>query len=200
MKQTLGTAFIALACVALTSCASISLVKPGTVEIENTYTVETNTAWNRMSGQVDDLWTLDGPLVQAIYFYTGIEEGENIFQNPGSDNGPDAKYKNMPKFKKGMTAFDISEMVVATLAQSKASDIQVVSLTKAEFGNRDGFRFELRYKDAESLERKALVFGTAQNDRLHLILYQAPAIYYFDRDKARVEQIFKSVRFLDRSA
>ena len=106
----------------------------------------------------------------------------------------------MPKFKKGMTAFDISEMVVATLAQSKASDIQVVSLTKAEFGNRDGFRFELRYKDAESLERKALVFGTAQNDRLHLILYQAPAMYYFDRDKARVEQIFKSVRFLDRSA
>ena len=94
-----------------------------------------------------------------------------------------------------MTALDISEMVVATLAQNGNTGIEIAELTRAKFGHRNGFRFQLAFVDKHSLDRKSLVFGTADGDELHLIIFEAPALFYFDRDKERVERIFNNVRF-----
>ena len=188
--------FIVLTALAVAACSQISLLKPGTHEIGGTYTVQSAGTWNRIELGNHVSWTIDGPSLQTLVFYSNIGDGENIFRIEGSSDGPTAIYEKMPKFRTGMTAPEIGELLVATMAQIGDSGVTVVSLVPAKFGARDGFRQELRYQDKDGLKRRAIFLGVETGDKLHLILYAAPEVHYFERDRAQAEQIMRSVRFL----
>lgn len=185
----------------LAACAQVTLLKPGNVKINDVLTVDTSIDWNQLppSNGLEN-WTLDGISLQVVVFNTDIEEGENLARKTGSDEGPNARFKNMPKFKSGMNALDISEMYVATFTQYGNSNVRASGIRKAKFGGRDGFYFELDYADKEGLERRAIVQGTTQTGRLNVIVYAAPKLHYFGRDLDRAKNIIKSVRFLPGAA
>jgi len=201
MKKIGNIGFIIAVSAMLAACAQVALLKPGNVEINNLFTVDTTVAWNKFTPTNGrERWTLDGIGLQVLVFNTKIEEGENLARQTGSDEGPNARFKNMPTFKKGMNALDISEMYIATYTQTGLSNVRASGIRKASFGGRDGFYFELDYADKEGLERRAIVQGTIQSGRLHLILYAAAKLHYFGRDIDRAMDIIKSVRFLPGAA
>jgi hypothetical protein len=201
MKNIRNVGIIIAVAAILAACAQITLLKPGNVVINDVFTVDTTINWNRLPpANGRESWTLDGVDLQIITFNTKVEVGENLVRKTGSDEGPDAKFKTMPKFKKGMNALDISEMYVATFAQFGNSYVRASATRKASFGGRDGFYFELDYVDKEGLERRAIVQGAIQADLLHAILYAAPKLHYFGRDLDRAKAIIRSVRFLPGAA
>lgn len=197
MKNIRNIGLTVIVSLLLAACAQITLVKSGNVKIGDVLTVDTATDWNRFPPANGlESWTLDGLGLQALMFNTNIEEGENIARKTGSDEGANARFKNLPKFKKGMNALDISEMYVATFTQYGNSNVRASGIRKAAFGGRDGFYFELDYTDKEGLERRAIVQGTTQTGNLNVIVYAAAKLHYFDRDLDRAKNIIESVRFL----
>tara|TARA_R110002072_G_scaffold45105_10_gene125719 strand:+ start:3076 stop:3684 length:609 start_codon:yes stop_codon:yes gene_type:complete len=181
----------------LAACAQITLVKPGTTTIGDTLSVETQIPWNKLPPNNGmETWTLDGTGLQALTFNTKIGAGENIARQSGADSGPAAKYKNMPVFRKGMNALEISELFVASYQQLGLAGVQVSGLRSEAFAGRNGFYFELDFTDKEGLERRSVVRGTVQGDVMHVITFSAPKLHYFDRDRQRVERIIESARFL----
>lgn len=201
MKTLKNTGLVLIASAMLAACAQVTLLKPGNIKIADVFTVQTVIDWNRLppSNGLEN-WTLDGTNLQVLVFNTGIEEGENLARKTGSDEGPDARFKNMPKFKKGMNALDISEMYVATFTQYGHSNVRASGLRKSDFGGRDGFYFEMDYSDKEGLERRAIVQGSVANGRLNVIVYAAAKLHYFARDHERARNIIKSVQFLPGAA
>lgn len=183
--------------ITLAACAQITLVKPGVSTVDDTLTVETLIAWNKLPPNNGlEIWTLDGTGLQALTFNTKIKEGENIARRTGTDDGPNAKYKNMPTFKKGMNALEISELFVASYQQLGLVGVQVSGLRNENFAGQDGFYFEIDFTDKEGLERRGLVQGAVRGDLMHVITYAAPKLHYFGRDRDRAERIIKSARFL----
>ena len=182
---------------ALSACAQVTLIKPGIVTIDDTLTVTAQNAWNKFPiSDGMEIWTFDGPDLQALSFNTQIKEGENIFRQVSSVGQTTATFDNIPKFRKGMTPIEISEMYVASYQQIGLTGVKVTGIRSEEFAGRTGFYFELEYTDKEGLERQGIVHGTVQDGVMHLITYTAPKIHYFKRDRALADRIIKSARFL----
>lgn len=181
--------------VLLAACSQVSLVPPGKTEIQGRFTVDNKTSWNRIAEGSRESWTKDGPLLQTLAFQVDIEEGENIFQREGAEDGPGSKYLNMPTYRKGMTEPEIGEMILASISQFGATNARSLGLNPAAFGGRSGFRMEIDYTDTDGLDKRMLVFGHNAGDRMHLIVYTAPNLHFFERDRPHVEEIVKSLVF-----
>lgn len=190
-RLVLSTAALSL----LAACSQVSIVPPGKTEIQGKFTVENKTSWNRITQGSRESWTKDGPLLQTLAFQVDIEEGENIFQREGAEEGPARKYLNMPTYRKGMTEPEIGEMILASISQFGATNARSLGLNPAKFGERSGFRMEIDYTDTDGLDKRMLVFGHNANDRIHLIVYTAPNLHFFERDRPLVEEIVKSLAF-----
>ena len=84
-------------------------------------------------------------------------------------------------------------------ADSRYKDMDVISITKARVGGRDGFRAELksRFNIANSQRRERhLVYGVMGPDGAFLLRFDAPAIYYFDRHLAEFEAAVSTFELL----
>lgn len=178
------------------ACSQVSEVKPGKNEVLGLFTVENSVAWNRISDSNSETWTLDGPFLQNLAFKTNISDGENIFREEGSEDGPNRKFRNMPKFRKGMTEPEIGEMIIASISQLGSANAKSLGMKPALFGGRNGFVIEIEFSEDDGLNKRMLVHGMSSGDKLHLVMFSAPALYYYDRDKPRVEKIVKSITFL----
>jgi hypothetical protein len=181
----------------LSACAQITLVKPGVTTVNDTLTLNNLEPWNKFPPNNGlEIWTLDGLGLQTLRFNTKIKAGENIARREGSDSGPNAKYKDMPTFKKGMNALEVSEMFVASYQQLGLAGVVASNLRNEAFAGRDGFYFEIDFTDKEGLDRRGVVHGTVVDVVMHAIIYSAPKLHYFNRDRQRVDRLIKSVRFL----
>ena len=181
----------------LSACAQVTLVKPGVTTVNDTLTLNTLEPWNKFPPKNGlEIWTVDGPGLQTLRFNTKIKAGENIARQEGSDSGPNAKYKDMPTFKKGMNALEVSEMFVASYQQLGLAGVAVSNLRNEAFAGRDGFYYEIDFTDKEGLDRRGVVHSTVVDDVMHAIIYSAPKLNYFNRDRQRVDRLIKSVRFL----
>lgn len=170
----------------LAACARYSLVPPGSHEIGGAYTVQTSIAWSETSAGSAELWTVDGPSLEAVRFFAALEDGDALFEFHGRDN--------YPRFEGRMTASEVMEFVVDSLALAGAANMAATDLRPMKFGTLEGFRFELAFLDADGLEYDGLAAGAVADERLNLILYTGTRAYYFPKYKSQVERLIASVR------
>jgi hypothetical protein len=148
----------------LAACARYSLVPPGSHEIGDAYTVQTSIAWSETSAGPAELWTVDGPSLED------------------------------PRFGGRMTASEVMEFVVDSLALAGAANVATTDLRPTKFGRLEGFRFELAFLDVDGLEYDGLAAGAVADEKLNLILYTGARAYYFPKYKSQVERLIASVR------
>ena len=167
-------AFAALAVAAiLTGCTAFHLVEAGRVNIGQLYSVEPQRAWSRMVENGIELWTIDGPLLEALRFVEAVDDGEPlVYVRDG---------RELPEFRADMTPSDVQELVLDTLAAFGAARVEASGLRPFDFGRWPGFRFELAFVDDAGLEVAGLVAGHIRDQRLHLILYTGAQMHYFGR-------------------
>jgi hypothetical protein len=193
-------------------CAHYTAVPAERKAIGGLYSVKSNVSWSQADEGGMQLWTIDGPLLEALRFVT-LNDGDTLFQT--SD-----KEAKLPRFRAHMTPSDVVEFFVASLksvsggvdthqlskgmvqpAQIRAGSINAASidvrnLRPADFGKVPGFRFDFSFLSKEGLERQGTAFGSIHDAKLLLMVYTGTKEYYFDKHKQDVETIFSSVEFL----
>lgn len=169
----------------LTGCAVYTLIEPQRVAIGDLYTVEPQIRWSSASEGKLDIWTVDGPTLQAIRFMKGLKDGDVLFE--GKDE------EKRPKFKKHMTPSEIMEFVVDSITLAGAEKVQATNLRPEKFGSVQGFRFEFSFASTEGLEGQGFAVGAVVKERLQLIMYTGVKAHYFPKHKDDVERIIRSI-------
>ncbi len=179
----------------IVGCARYEMVGPGRTTIDNQMSVDPQIAWTRLNTQSlapktpAQGWTVDGFSLDQLLFYPGIADNQPLIRQV-------AGQEKLPVFKKDMTAPEIMELLEATVTRSSRSTLtETHNLRPADFGGVPGFRFEMNFTLRDELPRKAVVVGTVKDDKLYMIAYQAPRIYYYEKYADIVERIIASVQF-----
>lgn len=174
----------------LAGCQTFSLAEAGKpVDLANAYTVTPTQNWNLASDGNIQTWTLDGPVLQQVQFFSAIKTGDPLFEALSADQD-----KKPPVFDKGMTAIEIRDLYIATRARVHNVNVETTGLRPEKFADGDGFRFEYSFTDANGIEKQGFVKATTRTDQLYLVDYSAVKLFYYDRDLPLVEQLVNSIR------
>ena len=193
-------------------CTHFTAVPAERRPIGTLYSVQSNVAWSQADEGGMQVWTIDGPLLEALRFVT-LNDGDTLFLS--SD-----KEAKLPRFRGHMTPNEVVEFFVASLksvsggvdthllakglvnaaniraGSINAATIDVKNLRPADFGRLPGFRFDFSFLSKEGLERQGIAFGSIHEGKLLLMVYSGTREYYFDKHKQEVETIFSSVEIV----
>ncbi len=175
-----------LGAILLGGCTRYSLVEPRTRTVADLYTVEPQIPWSSVTDGSWEVWTVDGPSLEALQFLTGLGDGQPLFRSKD-----DAK---RVKFRKGMTASEIVELVVDSLSAVGAEKVTAIGLRPEKFAGVDGFRFDLKFQTKNGLDKQGVVVGALAKERLYLIMYSGLAQHYFSKHREDAERVIRSVR------
>lgn len=200
-----------LLCLLIGGCTHYTAVPPERRDIGALYSVKSNVTWSQADEGGMHLWTIDGPLLEALRFVS-LNDGDPLF--PAADK--DAK---LPRFRAHMAPNEIVEFFVASLksvsggvdthqlakgiahpagiraGSINASSIEVTNLRPADFGGQPGFRFDFFFLSKEGLGRQGMAMGSVRDNKLLLMVYTGTKEYYFGKHSQEVESIFSSVQF-----
>lgn len=195
----------------VTGCAAYyTLVNPERHSIGSLYTVETQIAWSKATEGHIESWTVDGPILQAVRFVNGLNDGDPLLKIK-------SKYAQVsPRFRAHMTPSDVLEFFVASVKfiggghelyyiaigravglrtfGINADTVEAFNLRPTNFGTIPGFRFDLRFLSKAGLEREGMVVGAILNKQLYLIVYTGAREYYYPKYKEEVEYIVSSIK------
>jgi hypothetical protein len=174
--------------------AGWKLIEPAkqVIVAKSTMKVTPGEQWNRWTYKPvkkGEVWTLDGVALNELYFVSGLIAGETIYRETNKKDNP------LPKFRTGMQLTDIPELFESSnRVVLGLSTFTVSGAEPFKFGAHDGIKFSYEFTRADSaLTRKGVAVGTIVQNKLHLISYTSPSLYYFDRDRAKAEAIMASV-------
>ncbi|HTA64609.1 MAG TPA: hypothetical protein VK753_03815 [Xanthomonadaceae bacterium] len=185
---------LSLALPLLAACASQGgvLQTAGSVDVFDIQ-LQSDLAWARIkdSLQHEEIWTIDGMALNSLSIFSGVEPGQHVFMlSRERSSRPDG-----PWFRAGMRPDEIRDIVVAAMTDQKMVDIATSNLRPQKFGSVDGLRFEFTMASADGLIYKGTVAAAQKDGKLDLLLWKAPAEYYYDRDAAAVARMLDGMRF-----
>jgi hypothetical protein len=147
--------------------------------------------WNRLGAKIGrnaESWTLDGLSLNDLSFYAGIEDGRTLFREVDKRNRP------LPKFSSKMLLPDIVQMFEGSYRIASGTSLfSIGNVEPATFAGQPGVRFSYSFvQQDEEVKRNGEATGAIINGKLYLITYEAPAIYYFDRDVAAYRKLVET--------
>lgn len=191
----LAPAFVLTIALAAAPVLANSLVAPGPKSkiARSSFSASPNSEWNRLSareGRNVETWTLDGPQLNKVNFYGGIEIGQPLFREQDRRNRP------LPRVTPNMLITDIAALLETSYrSQFSVSRMSIDNQVPALVGGHNGIRFTYSFvRQEDEVERKGEAVGAVVNNRLYLVTYEAPAIYFFDKDVERFRQLAGTLR------
>lgn len=174
---------------------SNSLVSPGPQAniAKSSLSVTPAGEWNKLSfrgGKNVEVWTIDGDALNKVTFYGGIEVGKPLFKET------DKKNKPLPQVTPNMLITDIPAILESSYrSQFSVNKMSIDSQEPATIGGHKGIRFTYTFvKNEEDVERKGEGVGAFVDNRLYLVCYEAPAIYFFDKDVEKFRQLASTLK------
>ena len=181
-----------VALLALGACSRYGLIAVERIEIASTYSVEPGIKWNYLLGQDIELWTVDGLSLQNMFFVSGIEDGDTLLVGkPEFDFFNESK---IPEYREGFSLLDIREWIEASYAQAEVARMETHDFRPVRFGSKKGVRFEFSFTNEDGLSQKGFVVGAAIDEELHLIIFTAAALHFYDKFAPEAERIIRSIR------
>ena len=171
----------------MTACTHYSLVEPRPRKIDAQLgTVDPQIPWSRIEKGKIEIWTVDGPTLQAVRFYKGMKDGDALLPIHGDEG-------EIPVYRRDMRATEVMEFFVDSLIAAErlgwrepnltAGRIAAENLRPYDIRGQQGFRFEIRFAAGNGLEYEGFVVGTRIEDRLYLISYSGTRQYYYPKYK-----------------
>ena len=182
----------------LVSCGVAPIIEPGKVVQIKDLSLSTSQRWNQFGDSRMRLWTIDGGMLNDLRIFADIKPGEHLFL---AAKGRAERHGEGLLFRADMSELEVQELFVDALKRYDAVNVSASGLRPAKLGTRAGFRFELSFESGSGLslgnrgglQYKAMVLAETQGGTLSYLYFDAPAEFYFERDKAAVEQIFSTV-------
>lgn len=179
----------------LAACAAGGpLVTPGRTTAGGDLSIDAGMEWTRMGGTREQLWTIDGPLLNSLYLIPVVREREFIFLGERQTRRrPDGAF-----YHRGMRPDELRDLIADGMRAAGAVNLVVSNLRPADFGGREGLRFEMAMDNETGLKYRAMAAAFEHDKGLALALYYAPAEYYYPRDEAKVSAMLDSLRWKGR--
>lgn len=150
--------------------------------------------WNRLSrsdGKNVEVWTRDGDGLNKVTFFGGIGLGQSLYKERNAKESP------LPKVADNMLIADIPLLLESTYrSQYKVNRMSIDSQEITSLSGYQAIRFTYTFvRGEDEVTRKGEAVGAVVNKKLYLFSYEAPSIYYFDKDLANFRQIVGTLKF-----
>jgi len=178
--------------VCLTACVSISPAPAGAYKVGKSE-VTLGRTWSNVSslspGMVKQakLLSIDGPFLNRLYVVDGLPEGASLLRAPSKD-------KPMPKVRSNMSAIERIEFVADTVTSLGYLRVETARPRPAKLGQADGVRFDVAARTPEGLDISGTGVVSEVGGKLYMILYLAPAEYYYGTLLPEVERIMSTAK------
>lgn len=175
---------------ALAACQTVTAVDPGTPQtIDNRWVFATQRAWTRI-GLVEGgtIFTLDGVELNAMRFFSGIEDGKSLVKVPEDID--------IGVWHADMTASEIVELFRRTYEAGGITGFQTKSIAPAEVSGRKGVRFAFSFDDSNGLLVDGLALAVTEGKRLDLVVFTAPREHYYAVTAGEIETIFANMKLV----
>jgi len=135
--------------------------------------------WNglgRRLGRNAESWTRDGLTLNDVTFYGGISNDETLFKDRAKKDKP------LPHFSATMLAPDVAQLFEQTYRLVNDTPIfKIDGMEPATFMGKQGFRFSYSFtSQTDEVNRKGEANGAIIDNKLYMITYEAPVIYFYD--------------------
>ena len=193
---------IAVAFLALAACAPYALVNPERQTVGGVISIAPGLKWNKV-GMTDlqgnvEVWTLDGPVLNTLVFFTGIPDGEPLFVRRTPAGNPVEK---PAVFRSTMNAIEVQELLEATVARYFQTTLaEGRNLKPVPIAAGQGFRFETRLVGKDEVERDGVFAGTIRNGKLYGAWFQGAKLHYFARYLPEFDRLVDSAQFVGEAA
>ena len=190
-----------LALVLLAGCAPYLLVKPERQTVAGVISVQPGAAWNKLTmhdyqGKIE-IWTLDGPALNTLMFFTGVQDGTPLF----TARSQDAKQEKPPLFRATMNPLEIQELLEATITRTfQTTIVEGHDLKPAPVASGRGFRFETRMVGRDEVERDGIFVGTIRNQKLYGAWFQGAKLHYYARYLPEFDNLVASAQLVGEAA
>lgn len=149
--------------------------------------------WSRIKRPRFEAWTIDGTDLNLLRIYSGVRANEHVFQTVRQKNSrPDG-----PWFKPTMRPDEIRDVVLDALREEGAVNVEGGELRPQRFGTTDGLRFDFSMTSAAGLDYRGTGAAAVRNRTLTLLLWYAPAEYYYGRDAEAVNRMLDGMTFVN---
>jgi len=182
----------ALVCV-LCACGTVRKVEPGAVKLGERMTVDIPKAWNHFDFPVAapaqaQLWTTEGLAIDSLTIYYGLRDSQTL-----SNQTPQGGKKPLV-FKSNMKNEEIAATIEGLLTQD-GSTFKTIKFEPANLDGRRGFKLEFEKIRAEDhVQLRGLAYAATDKGELFALVYQAPRLTFYPRQKAQIEAIAASVK------
>lgn len=154
--------------------------------------VDTSLDWSRIRLSRQEVWTIDGTSLNSLMIYSGVKPGEHVFLRAKERKSrPDG-----PWFRVGMRPDELRDLVLDGLREQGWADVAAENMRPQSFGSVDGVRFELGSVSSGGLIYKGSAAAAEKDGKLTVLLWMAPAEYYFGRDASAVIKMLDGMQFV----
>jgi hypothetical protein len=173
----------------LGACANVAKISTGDVLVENRVEMRLDAAWNQVNipgrGRTV-LWTQDGITVDALEWWVGVKDGQNLVDQP-SDKRPIA-------FRAAMQPHEVAALFEAVYSRD-GSAVTVDKLGPSPFLGGPGYRIDYTVlRKIDDVRVSGMAWFTVRNNELFALTFTAPRLGFFPRHQPKVEQVARSAR------
>jgi len=179
----------------VTPASAHKLIEPGPVIgiAKGSFSATATSTWNRLQqkeGKFQEIWTIDGDHLNRVIFLGGVPDGEPLLTERDKKRDP------LPKFAAQMLLPDIPVLFERTYRSYYGTPVvEVGAMEPVTFAGEQGIRFEYGYTDTQDeVERRGEAFAVVRNKQLFMIAFEAPKLYYFERDVGSFHALARSVK------
>lgn len=195
MRQLILLASATLLTTAAPALAGNKLIPAGqpTVVAKSTLTVTPDHEWNKLGarpGRNSEEWTLDGDGLNDLTFYGGIESGRTLFREVSKKNKP------LPRFSPTMLLTDIPALLEQSYRIALDTPLMTIGTVEpATLAGNKAVHFTYRFtRQNEDVQRTGEATAAIIGGKLYMISFEAPVIFYFDRDAASARSVVASAK------
>lgn len=182
-----------IAAALLAGCASVVKVE-GDQVVNNRMNVKVDEAWNKMpySHGPFETWTREGPSLDQLRFWAGIQPGQALAKEERVASGQ--KAPRVPTYTSGMAADQLVNLF-ETMYSADGSLVKVVKTEAATFAGAPGWRFEFMItRKGDDLLLRGVGWVSVRNNELFAATFTAPQLAFFPKLAPKAESVVASAR------
>ena len=155
-----------------------------------------NVNWSKLykpavNSNVADLWTIDGLMLNQLYIFGEVKEGDKLFNKINDEIV-------LPSYQVDMLPNEITELLVSSLNNQYGGDLTIdtANLRPNKFGSKPGFSFEVNFFNKDGLYIKGKAFSAVVDSKLYLLLYMAPDLHYYEKNINNINTMVSEIKFI----
>jgi chitinase len=131
-------------------------------------------------------WTRHGLMLDSVTFIGAIPPGEHLRV---TQKGSKSQYT---PYRPDMSAAELIELVSEQYREAGVEEFNVSDPSSVIVFGSDGIRFDFEYRNENHLARRGRAYLAIRADRLHVIVFDATKLHYFEAGLEDVESMVRT--------